>query len=591
MANQPDPESCTVRREAQREALTGETDGPAIEPRNQKSGMPMLLSEAEGNTGYGAIRQSYSDPARSENLCTLGSPSHGNWEISAVPGAQATGGAGKAKSHNPAVYVAEKSDTSVVPEKLLNKGDTPAEMVEERDVAKGNTDKNPTPRTQSRNSSVSMGLEGVREAARKHKGEQFSALLHHITPQLLVKSFYALHHDAAVGVDGMSWREYEKDLSCRVDKLHCRIHRGAYSATPSRRVYIPKADGRKRPLGIASVEDKIVQQAVVTVLNAIYEEDFLGFSYGFRPGRSQHDALDALTVALKSQKVNWILDADIMSFFDEIDHEWMLRFLGHRIADKRILGLICKWLRAGVIEEGRRVAATKGTPQGAVISPLLANIYLHYVMDLWVRQWRQRHAHGEMIAVRYADDSVVGFRTQWLARRFLEQLQKRLAKFGLSLNASKTRLIEFGRFAVFNRRKRGLGKPETFDFLGFTHCCDTTRSGEFQVLRLTVKKRMRATLQGIRIALSRRRHECVQVVGRWLGSVVRGYFNYHAVPGNLCRLDGFRVAVCRLWRQALKRRSQRNRLQWSRYGRLANLYIPRVRTAHPYPEERFASRT
>ncbi|WP_191622682.1 group II intron reverse transcriptase/maturase [Pseudomonas fluorescens] len=423
---------------------------------------------------------------------------------------------------------------------------------------------------------------------------QFTALLHHITPQLLAQSFYALRRDAAVGVDGMSWREYEEGLLQRVTDLHAMLHSGAYRATPSRRVYIPKADGRQRPLGIASLEDKIVQQAVVTVLNAIYEEDFLGFSYGFRPGRSQHDALDALdalTVALKGQKVNWILDADITSFFDEIDHEWMLMFLGHRIADRRLLGLICKWLQAGIMEDGRRVAATKGTPQGAVISPLLANIYLHYVLDLWARQWRQRHARGDVIVVRYADDSVVGFRTQWQAQQFLVQLQERLARFGLSLNASKTRLIEFGRFAARNRRKRGLGKPETFDFLGFTHCCSTNRSGGFQILRLTVKKRMRATLLAIRDELKRRRHEPIRAQGQWLTRVVRGYFNYHAVPGNLIRLGGFRSAVCRLWRQALKRRSQRNRLQWSRYGRLADLYIPRPRNAHPYPEDRFASHT
>ena len=580
-----------LHREVQGEALTGETDGPAIEPRNQEFGMPMLLSEAEGNTEHGVIRQSCSDPARSETLCTSGSPLHRNWEISAVPGAQAPGGGGKAKSRNPAAYVAEKSDTSVVPEKPSNKGPSPAEIVEERDVAKGNTDTSPAPRTQSRISCASMGLEGVREAARRNKGMQFTALLHHITPQLLAQSFYALRRDAAVGVDGMSWREYEEGLLQRVTDLHARLHSGAYRATPSRRVYIPKADGRQRPLGIDSLEDKIVQQAVVTVLNAIYEEDFLGFSYGFRPGRSQHDALAALTVALKSQKVNWILDADITSFFDEIDHEWMLMFLGHRIADRRLLGLICKWLQAGVVEDGRRVAATKGTPQGAVISPLLANIYLHYVLDLWARQWRERHARGDVIVVRYADDSVVGFRTKVQAQQFLVQLQERLARFGLSLNALKTRLIEFGRFAVTNRRKRGLRKPETFDFLGFTHCCSVSRRGDFQVLRLTVKKRMRATLLAIREELSRRRHDLVRVQGQWLKRVVSGYFNYHAVPGNLIRLSGFRLAVCRLWRQALKRRSQRNRLQWSRYGRLADLYIPRPRNAHPYPEDRFASHT
>lgn len=465
-----------LHREVRGEALRGETDGPAIEPRNQEFGMPMLLSEAEGNTEHGVIRQSCSDPARSETLCTSGSPLHRNWDISAAPGAQAPGGAGMAKSRNPAAYAAEKSDTSVVPEKPSNKGTGPAEMVEERDVAKGNTDRPPVPRTQSRISCASMGLGGVREAARRNKGMQFTALLHHITPQLLAQSFYALRRDAAVGVDGMSWRDYEEGLPQRVTELHGRLHKGAFRATLSRRVYIPKADGRQRPLGIASLEDKIVQQAVVTVLNAIYEEDFLGFSYGFRPGRSQHDARDALTVALKSQKVNWILDADITSFFDEIDHEWMLMFLGHRIADPRLLGLICKWLQAGVMEDGRRVAATKGTPQGAVISPLLANIYLHYALDLWARQWRERHARGDVIFVRYADDSVVGFRTKVQAQQFLVQLQDRLARFGLSLNASKTRLIEFGRFAVMNRRKRGLRKPETFDFLGFTRIRSTMKT-------------------------------------------------------------------------------------------------------------------
>jgi hypothetical protein len=437
-----------------------------------------------------------------------------------------------------------------------------------------------------------MGLEGVREASRRNKGMQFTALLHHITPQLLAQSFYALRRDAAVGVDGMSWREYEEGLLQRGSDLHKRLHSGAYRAMPSRRVYIPKADGRQRPLGIASLEDKIVQQAVVTVLNAIYEEDFLGFSYGFRPGRSQHDALDALTVALKGQKVNWILDADITSFFDEIDHEWMLMFLGHRIADRRMLGLICKWLQAGVMEDGRRVAATKGTPQGAVIhcwristcttcwicgqGSGASGMPVAMRLDCRALRGRQRGGFQDAMASSAVSGAVAGTLGQV---RFV------------SLNASKTRLIEFGRFAARNRKKRGLGKPETFDFLGFTHCCSTNRSGGFQILRLTVKKRMRATLQSIRIALNRRRHEPVQVVGRWLGSVVGGYFNYYAVPGNLLRLDGFRVAVCRLWRQALKRRSQRNRLQWSRYGRLADLYIPRPRTAHPYPEDRFASRT
>ncbi|NYT79827.1 group II intron reverse transcriptase/maturase [Alcaligenaceae bacterium] len=362
---------------------------------------------------------------------------------------------------------------------------------------------------------------------------RFTTLLHHITPDLLAQSFYALSRTAAVGVDGVTWREYEKGLTQSLDTLHQQIHAGAYRCKPSRRVYIPKADGRQRPLGIASLEDKIVQQAVSTVLSAIYEEDFLGFSYGFRPGRGQHQALDALTVGIKSRYVNWILDADIQSFFDEIDHEWMLKFLGHRIADQRILRLIRKWLKAGMIEDGCRMPASKGTPQGAVISPLLANIYLHYVLDLWTRQWRTRNANNAMIVVRYADDSVFGFQKEQLARRFHAELQQRMNKFGLSLNASKTRLIEFGRFAAQQRKRKGLGKPETFDFLGFTHCCGTTRQGRFTVVRLTVKKRMRATLAALREQLMKRRHQPIPAVGKWLQRVIRGYFAYYGkIPAN-----------------------------------------------------------
>lgn len=493
-------------------------------------------------------------------------------------------------SRNPVINADEKSDTPVVPMKPANKEQPmgcSAEWVEERGVTKGNADRYPACRTQSRKYDASMALESIREVARKDKGVRFTSLLHHITPQLLRESFYALRRNAAVGVDGVTWRDYEQGLTERLDRLRQSIHTGAYRCRPSRRVYIPKADGRQRPLGIASLEDKIVQQAVATVLSAIYEEDFLGFSYGFRSGRGQHDALDALAVGIKSQGVNWILDADIQSFFDEIDHDWMLKFLKHRVADKRLLRLICKWLKAGVIEQGCRIAANKGTPQGAVISPLLANIYLHYVLDLWTWQWRRRNVRGAMIVVRYADDSVFGFGSEHDANRFLSELQVRMRKFGLTLNETKTRLIEFGRFAAERRRRRGAGKPETFDFLGFTHCCGVGKGGKLIVIRLTIKKRMRATLAAIRQELMRRRHQPVPVVGKWLCTVVQGYFAYYAVPTNLFRLDGFRDEVCRAWRHALMRRSQRHRQSWVKFKRLVDCYVPRPRKLHPYPEQRF----
>ena len=542
---------------------------------------------SEGNTEHDVKRKPCFDPARSETLSMSGSDLHGSWEISSVPEPRGAGGTGKAQSRNPVAHAGEKSDTPVVPEKSSNKGDDPAETVEGRGVAKGNVSKNPAPRTPSRIKVASMGLEGVRIAARRDKAVRFTALLHHITPTLLMESFYALRHDAAAGVDAVTWRDYEEGLFERVEGLHREIHTGAYRAKPSRRVLIPKADGRQRPLGIASVEDKVVQQAVVTVLNMIYEEDFLGFSYGFRQGRSQHDALDALSVGIKSQNVNWILDADIAAFFDEIDHDWMLKFLEHRIADQRLLRLIRKWLKAGVIENGCRVAATKGTPQGAVISPLLANIYLHYAQDQWAQQWRGRHARDKVMIVRYADDSVFGFKREDDARRFLAAMQERLDKFGLTLNAKKTRLIDFGRFAASSRKRRGQKKPETFDFLGFTHCCSTTRQGLFQVRRLTVKKRMRAKIAEIRVELMRRRHQPVAVVGKWLNRVVRGYLNYHAVPGNLYRLGSMCKDINRAWRRSLMRRSQRPRMPWDRFSRIARRFMPPIRNAHPYPEERF----
>lgn len=549
--------------------------------------MPTLLCEAEGNMTQDANRKPCVDPARSETLGMSGSFLHRSWEVSSAPASQGAGGAGKAKSRNPAVNADEKSDTPIRAEKSPNKGMLPAEAAEQRGVAKGNTNQTPASRTQSRNHGASRGLEGVREAARRNKRLRFTALLHHITPELLMKSFYALKRQASAGVDGVTWKEYESLLPERIPRLHRDVHTGAYRALPSRRVFIPKADGRQRPLGIASIEDKIVQQAVSTVLNTIYEEDFLGFSYGFRLGRGQHDALDALTEAIRWRKVNWILDADIQSFFDELDHDWMMRFLEHRVADRRILQLIRRWLKAGVIEDGKRLPSLKGTPQGAVISPLLANIYLHYTLDLWIQAWRRQPDCGEVIAVRYADDSVLGFQKKETAERFLNEMRERLAKFGLSLHPDKTRLIEFGRFAEENRRARGQGRPETFDFLGFTHCCGKDRQGRFQVIRLTIKKRMRATLAAIRETLLRRRNEPIPVVGAWLHRVVEGYFRYYAVPTNLNRLSGFRAEVCRTWLRALRRRSQRSRTNWDRFNRNIDPFIPRVRVLHPYPDQRF----
>jgi RNA-directed DNA polymerase len=380
------------------------------------------------------------------------------------------------------------------------------------------------------------------------------------------------------------WRGVEE----RIRDLHDRVHRGAYRAQPSRRTYIPKADGRQRPLGIAALEDKIVQQAVATVLNEIYEEDFLGFSYGFRPGRKQHDALDALWVGLKRRRVNWVLDLDVCGFFDNVSHEWLVKFLEHRIADRRVIRLIQKWLKAGVSEEGEWSETTVGTPQGAVISPLLANIYLHYAYDLWVNQWRRKTAKGDMIVVRYADDAVLGFEHRAEAEAFLEELRERMRKFGLELHPDKTRLIEFGRYAKERRERRGEDRPETFDFLGFTHMCGKTRKGNwFTIRRQTVKKRMRRKLQAVKQELRKRWHKRVAENGEWLRSVVQGYFNYHAVPGNFAALRIFRREVARMWLAALRRRSQRDRHSWERFGQIVGRYLPVPQILHPHPGDRF----
>jgi group II intron reverse transcriptase/maturase len=437
---------------------------------------------------------------------------------------------------------------------------------------------------------VSQALDRVRLAARRGKKERFTSLLHHINPEILRSAFYAMKRDAAPGVDGMTWEAYEQGLDHRIEDLHARVKAGAYRALPSRRSYIPKEDGSKRPLAVAALEDKIVQRAVAAVLNAIYEEDFLGFSYGFRPGRSQHDALDALIVGISSRKVNFILDADIRSFFTEVSQEWVVRFLEHRIGDKRIIRLVQKWLRAGVLEDGMVTIEEKGTGQGSVISPLLANVYLHYAFDLWAERWRRREATGDMIMVRYADDLVVGFQHETDARRFWDAMRERLREFALSLHPDKTRLIRFGRFAVQNHEKRGLGKPETFTFLGFVLICGKSRRGDFQIRRKSRADRMSAKLREIKEGLRQRRHVPLPELGQWLAQIVAGYFAYHAVPTNSPALSAFRYHVVVLWHRQLCRRSQRAYVVWERMAKLADEFLPKPRVLHPWPSVRFAVR-
>jgi RNA-directed DNA polymerase len=482
----------------------------------------------------------------------------------------------------------EKSDSVIVAGKSPNKTGQPvAEAMERRAEAKENASQQRTRRAQNRES-VSQALERVRSAARQRKKERFTALFHHLTTDLLRLSFFALKRDAAPGADGVTWQDYEADLERKLTDLHARVHRGGYRAQPSRRRYIPKADGGHRPLAVAALEDKIVQRATAAVLNQIYEEDFLGFSYGFRPGRSQHDALDALMVGIGSAKVRWIIDADIRSFFDAVSQEWLVRFLEHRVGDRRIIRLIQKWLRAGVLEEGVLTVSETGTGQGSVISPLLANVYLHYVFDLWAERWRRREATGTMIVTRYADDLVIGFEHRADAHRFLDMMRRRFEEFALSLHPEKTRLIEFGRYAVHNREQRGLGKPETFNFLGFTLICGRTRRGVFQLKRKTRRDRIRAKLSEIREELRWRRHHSTPQQGQWLQQVVRGFFAYHAVPTNMPALVVFRRRVTELWWRTLKQRSQRDKTTWQRARKIADDWLPKPKILHPWPSDRFA---
>jgi len=479
-----------------------------------------------------------------------------------------------------------KSDSSVVPQKSPNKAghEAAAEEVEGRGLAKGNSRQQNAPRTQSR-SGAHSALERVREEAAKDRKMRFTALLHHIYDDTALRAaYFSLKREAAAGVDGETWRHYGEQLEENLCALAARDKRGAYRAKPVRRVYIPKADGRQRPLGVTALEDKILQRATVEVLNAIYETDFVDFSYGFRPGRSQHHALDALYVGLL-RKVNWVLDLDIRVFFDSIDHGWLVKFVEHRIADRRVVRLIQKWLNAGVLEEGRRVRMKEGTPQGGSASPLLANIYLHYAFDLWVQAWGRKQAAGAMVVVRYADDIVLGFQRKTDAERMYKELSERLGKFGLELHPDKTRLLEFGPYATEDCKRHGQAKPATFDFLGFTHICGKTRSGRYTVLRQTMRKRLQAKLGEVKAELRRRMHDRVPAVGKWLRAVVEGHIRYYGVPSNYAALALFRSQVERLWRRTLSRRSQQP-MRWERARRIFRRWLPKPRICHPYPLRR-----
>jgi group II intron reverse transcriptase/maturase len=482
-----------------------------------------------------------------------------------------------------------KSDGLVVPKNPANKGrgaPQSAERGEGRGPAEGNPIRDARYRTLSR-ARLKDATDRIRQAAAKDKEMRFTTLWHHVYDvDRLREAYFKVERKSAPGVDGVTWQGYGRELEENLQDLSARLKRGGYRARPVRRVLIPKPDGRQRPIGVPTLEDKIVQRAACAVMGAVYEADFLGFSYGFRPKRSQHKALDAVSVGIKRRKVNWVLDADIRGFFDAIDHEWMVKFIEHRIADKRVVRHVKKWLHAGVLEDGEWAQVERGTPQGGSVSPMLANVYLHYVFDLWAHQWRERHACGDVIMVRYADDVVLGFQHRAEAERFREDLVERFRKFGLELNSDKTRLIEFGRYAGERRAKRGQGKPETFDFLGLRHICAQNHQGGFKLLRHTIPSRLKTRVREVYAELKRRMHHSIFSTGSWLRAVVTGYYRYQGVPDNWSAMRAFRNDVVRLWRRCLGRRSQKGRINWERMGRIAAKWIPNPRLYHPWPEER-----
>lgn len=486
-----------------------------------------------------------------------------------------------------------KSDSSIVPRKHPNnraEQSNLAEDVEGRELTKGNTIKQSRGWTQSQ-VPLSQLLGRVRLAAER-KDEKLNALWHHVYNRDCLRTAYrGLKRNSASGIDEMTWSEYGKNLESNLEDLSIRLRNGGFRAQPVKRVNIPKPDGRLRPIGIPVLEDKLVQKATVAVLNAVYEGEFKNFSYGFRPGRRQHDALDAVAVGIEKRKINWIVDADIQGFFDALDHDWLIRFIEHRISDKRVIRHIIKWLKAGVLEEGELKTSYKGTPQGGSISPLLANIYLHYVLDLWVDSWRTRIAKGEVIIVRYADDFIVGFQYYKDAVRFKEELKRRLSKFNLSLHPQKTRLLNFGRFASRDRKEQGKGRPETFDFLGFTHICATTKAGRFKLKRRTMSQKLKGKIAGLKQELQNRLNKRISEVGKWLRSVLLGHYRYYGVPGNESSLYAFRESVLHWWYNTLKRRGQNRKLRWDKMIRIARDWLPYPKSYHPYPSERLIVRT
>lgn len=592
-ATRAGPESCVGAGNCAREALVGECAGWVLSRESWLVRDADAVRWAEGNTVGVVRRETFTGPARSETPSMHRNTSSENREIPRPLWCAVARRARREPSGGtPMMDGRGKSDSPIVPGKPPNKAlERAAEVVEGRGLTKGNPPRRNASRTQSRSDAPSA-LERIRRAAQGDGRQRFTALYHHVyDPERLRWAYFALKREAAAGVDGETWRHYGERLEEHLQDLSKRLKRGAYRAKPVRRTYVPKADGRQRPLGVPALEDKIIQRATVAVLNAVYETDFLGFSYGFRPGRSAHDALDALAEGIHRRRVNWVLDADIRDFFGSVSWEWLVRFVEHRIADRRVGRLIQKWLQAGVLEDGVWTQPSKGTVQGGPISPLLANVYLHYVFDLWAHRWRRKRAQGDVIVVRYADDFVVGFEHREEAERFWEELRERFAQFGLELHPEKTRLIPFGRKAQQDWRAGRGPKPATFDFLGFTHKCGRTRRGRFIVIRQTMRRRAHAKLREVKAALWRRMHQTIAEQGAYLRSVLLGHMRYFGVPMNTWAMNTFRLEVARLWYRMLRRRSQRHRLNWERMQCHIARWLPSLRVCQPYPWERLGART